>query len=364
MSLKWLTACNFRNLVDIRLDLAPGINLVHGDNGSGKTSLLESCYFLSTARSFRSSSLDPVIQRGIDSCLVRGEVRRLGQSYRIGIVRERSGAREIRLNEESVARASELARVLPTLLLGPESVDLLLGPPALRRNFLNWGLFHVEPGFSGAWEEANRCLRHRNQLLRNAGSSTAEFDIWSAQLASLAEKIDEMRKNYLLAYLPTFQSAVSELTGMSEVSLEYDRGWSENRSLNDIYQEDLKIERKRGFTQKGFQRADVRITVAGQAAVKVCSRGELKSLVWGMLMAQGGLISHLSEHGQDTLYLVDDMASEFDHEHRQRVCSYLAKTQQQVILTGVDRATLIDACEGEMGGLFHVKHGAVEVQEK
>ena len=119
------------------------------------------------------------------------------------------------------------------------------------------------------------------------------------------------------------------------------------------------------FTQKGFQRADVRITVSGQPAAKVCSRGELKSLVWAMILAQGALASDPGSTGSSgsTLYLVDDLASEFDEEHRRRVCQFLVETGQQVLLTGVEQRSLLTACENKYGRLFHVKHGEVEVQE-
>ena len=133
----------------------------------------------------------------------------------------------------------------------------------------------------------------------------------------------------------------------------------------DIYLKEADLDQKRGFTQKGFQRADVRIGVAGQQATKVCSRGELKSLVWAMILAQGALASYTdtSDGGRGTLYLVDDLASEFDKEHRQRVCQFLVETGQQVLITGVEQRSLLAACKDKYGRLFHVKHGEIELQE-
>ena len=192
MSLKWLEARHFRNLAHISLDLDPGLNLLFGENGSGKTSLLESSYFLSTARSFRDTGLDPVIQRGAQDCLLRGKIQVGRMEHHIGISRGRGGSREIRINSQTTKKASELARLLPTLILGPHTVDLLIGSPTLRRRFLNWGLFHVKPkregsalsnssfmaegtsssDFSVNWEEANRSLRQRNLLLRRYATNS------------------------------------------------------------------------------------------------------------------------------------------------------------------------------------------------
>jgi DNA replication and repair protein RecF len=364
MTLAWLQAARFRNLEDTRLDLSPGLNLLYGENGSGKTSLLEASYFLSSARSFRSSVLDPVIQKGQVDCLVRGRVERQGQGYQIGISRSRQGEREIRVNSEDVARATDLARLLPTLNLGPESVDLLIGAPIARRRFLNWGLFHVEHGFGQIWDEANRCLRQRNILLRAGTLDRKEIESWSTQLAIQAERLDQARKNYVDQYRPLFSEVVLQLTGMTGVGFDYYRGWDREGDLREIYGRDLENDQKRGFTQKGFQRADVRITLDGQPAVKVCSRGELKALVWGMILAQGRLLTEQEQ--QDTLYLVDDLASEFDEEHRRRVCRLLVGTtnqaKNQVMMTGVDRDSLVGACEEQYECMFHVKHGEVEVR--
>lgn len=356
MTLEWLKVERLRNISDITLDLTPGISLIYGDNGSGKTSLLESIYLLSSGRSFRGSSTLPMVQRGEDNCLVVGRT----STHRIGVRRNRTGDRDIRLNGETVNRATDLARVLPTLLLGPETVDLLLGPPALRRRFLNWGVFHVEHGFASLWEEANRSLRQRNQALRSGLASVKELETWSHRLAGYSEKLDSARRSYVEIYQPLFAETVAELLGMDAVGLEYYRGWEADENLFEIYMKDIENDQKRGHTQSGFHRADVRITVDGQSAVKVCSRGELKALVWSMVLSQGALAS--SRDQLDTLYLVDDLASEFDPEHRRRVCRFLAGTSNQVFLTGVEKDTLLSSCDGVYSGLFHVKHGNVEVR--
>ncbi|MDE0989701.1 MAG: DNA replication/repair protein RecF [Pseudomonadales bacterium] len=390
MSLKWLEARHFRNLTHISVDLDPGLNLLFGENGSGKTSLLESSYFLSTARSFRDTGLDSVIQRGAQDCLLRGKVQAGSMEYHIGISRNRGGRREIKINSETTRKSSELARLLPTLILGPHSVDLLIGSPTLRRRFLNWGLFHVKPGrvdsdlsnssfmatgtsstdFPVNWEEANRCLRQRNMLLRRYATNSGvgnlkELETWSDRLATYANQIDLQRTQYVELYRPLFTEIVQQLAGIDEVTFDYYRGWHREADLMDIYLKEADLDQKRGFTQKGFQRADVRITVSGQPAAKVCSRGELKSLVWAMILAQGALASDTgtSEGGMGTLYLVDDLASEFDEEHRRRVCKFLVETGQQVLLTGVEEKPLLAACKNQYGRLFHVKHGELEVQE-
>ena len=359
MSLEWLDIQRVRNISHTHLNLSPGINLIYGANASGKTSLLESVYFLASSRSFRSHSTHAMIQQGEQDCLVLGRGSRQGQPYRLGVQRDREGARDIRINGTVAVRTTDLVRVMPTLQLGPETIELIPGPPALRRRFLNWGVFHVEQDFTALWEEAGRSLRQRNLALRSGVAGRLELEAWTAQLVRCAEKLDRARANYVAEYEPVFQAVVAELSGLKEVRFDYYRGWAAGVALADIYAEELLDDQKRGHTSKGFQRADVRMRIAGQPAAAVCSRGELKSLAWSMVLAQGALAR--GEHPlAGMLYLIDDLASEFDLEHRRRVVQFLHGTGNQVLLTGVDKAVLIEACHGVEESMFHVKQGKVE----
>lgn len=363
MSLDRLGALRFRNLQEVSLSPSAGINLIVGENGSGKTSLLEAAYFLTSLRSFRDSAVDPLIARGAQDCLVTGRITDRGVRFDVGVRRSREGDRDIRINGERISRGSELALLQPVLVLGPHSVELLLGPPAVRRRFLNWGLFHVEHSFTALWEEANRCLKQRNLMLRHRINDPVGLETWTNLLIQQAEKIDQRRRAYMAQLTPIFSGISRELSTLVDVRLDYHRGWGDDRTLAEIYVMDADNDQKRGYTQKGFQRADVRIMVDGQPASKVCSRGELKALVWSLILAQGALLQAVEhgEGGREMLYLVDDLASEFDSDHRQRVCRFLAETGQQALVTGVDPDLLLTACESNYSQMFHVKHGQVDL---
>ena len=177
---------------------------------------------------------------------------------------------------------------------------------------------------------------------------------WSAQLAESAQRIDLARAQYMEKYRPVFRSVVQSVCQNDDVDIIYHRGWPDKADIADIYEREAESDKKRGFTQKGFQRADVRITVNNLPATKVCSRGELKALVWSLILAQGSLNGE-----QNTLYLIDDLASEFDADHRRRMGGFLAGTASQVLLTGVERQALLDSCESNQTRLFHVKHGQI-----
>ncbi len=360
MSLAWLEVERVRNIRKAHLQFSPGINLLYGDNGSGKTSLLESVYFLGSARTFRSTSIDPFITRDEERCLVRGSVAGPGVSRDIGVQRSRSGERQIRIDGEDIHRASDLAMLLPTLVLGPDTVNLLLGGPALRRRFLNWGVFHVEPSFTRIWEEANRCLRQRNELLRQ-GADPRELKAWTQSLAGYSEQLDTMRQQYITRFQPVFTEGCTHLTDLDGITLRYERGWTKDGALMEIYERDQEIDQKRGFTHRGFHRADVKITIHGNNVVETCSRGELKMLSWIMTVGQGALLGE--ELRQRLVMLVDDMASEMDEAHLQGISTYIRSTGSQILATGLDRKELVSTWAGTKQRWFHVEHGMVASEE-
>ncbi len=360
MALGRLGVTNIRNIPHAELEFGSGANLFFGQNGSGKTSLLEAIYFLGSGRTFRSQSADPLIRHGEEKATVFGELREAsGGMTRLGVQRSRDGTREIRINGETVPRTSELARLLPTLVLGPQTVDLILGSPQLRRRFLNWGVFHVEPSFSDVWEQYNRALRQRNHLLKNPAAPSRELAIWNDSLAELAARVDAQRRGYFSRFDAEFSSLSDTIMGEKSVNSRYYSGWEEGRDLSAVLHEQEDSDRRRGFTQSGPHRADIRIRIAGQNAANVLSRGELKVLAWTLVLAQGACFHSVS--GLPLTWLVDDLASELDENHREEVSRLLEGPDNQVFVTGIERAQLEQGWRSYK--LFHVEHGSFHEKE-
>ncbi len=360
MSLSSVSIVNFRNLENVKIELDPKVNFFLGSNGSGKTSLLDAFYFLSSARSFTTNSRHSFIMEGKEECIVRGEIKRDLQVFPVGVSRTRSGILEIRKSGEKMRRSSELALSLPTIILSPESINLLIGSPAKRRSFMNWGTFHVEPLFKEVWERANRCLKQRNIALQFKIRDRDELASWTDGLIRSSLKIDDYRTRYIRNLNPFFSEILERISGLSDVELHYSRGWDDEVQLNEVFDRNSGIDVKRGYTSSGFHRADLKVCIRGKSATESCSRGELKALVWALKLAQGRfLLGEKAPNQNKPIFLVDDLGAEFDEQHRKKIQEYLYETGHQTMITAVDRFALSGLTETLSTKLFHVEQGKI-----
>lgn len=361
MSIRRLRIEQLRNLHSAELDLGR-LNVLAGVNGSGKTSVLEAAYLLGSGRSFRVARLDPVINRAASKFVVHAllEGAAANAPVSIGVSRDREGHFEGRLQGRSVQNTAELARALPVQLINANTFDLLSGGPRGRRQFLDWGVFHVEQRFHSAWLDVQRALRQRNALLRHARIARAQLDAWDSRLAESAELIDGLRRQYFEQFHPIFHGTLNDLAPIQGLSLSYYKGWEKDRSLQEVLREHEERDQQRGHTLVGPHRADVRVRVGGQEADQVLSRGQQKVVVCAMKIAQGRLFAQA--RAQECVFLVDDLPAELDRRHRTALCRMLARMPCQVIVSCVDAAELEGCWDDEAAReltVFHVEQGQV-----
>lgn len=348
-----------RNLHPVTLSPSPRINILFGANGSGKTSFLEALHLLGMARSFRSLRASPVIGHELESCTVFGEVcLPNGQARALGLQRARSGEVRIRIDGQNSRSAAELAETLPLQLINPDSFRLLEGAPKLRRQFLDWGVFHVEQRFLGSWQRLQQALRQRNSWLRHGTLDAASQAAWDRELSVASDEIDGFRRAYIQALKPVFERTLAELVDLDGLTLSYYRGWDKDRDLADVLQRSLERDRLMGHTQAGPQRADLRLRLQGHNAADILSRGQQKLVVSALRIAQGHLLNDV-KRGR-CVYLVDDLPSELDGAHRQALCGLLEDLGCQVFITCVDSTALDKDWRVDTPvSMFHVEHGSI-----
>jgi DNA replication and repair protein RecF len=361
MLIRRLQVNNVRNLGRVSLDSFKSINIFFGTNGSGKTSLLEAIHFLLMGRSFRQSQFKPLLKEGEEESIVFGDlVDEHARSMSLGVSRRREGKPTIRLDAVKLQTLAELIQVAPVQVLNNDTFEMLVGGPSYRREFLDWGLFHVEPRFFPLWRLAQRALKQRNSLIRHGKIDRPQLELWSREYSRYGEELDALRVEYFSRLLPRCQSMLSDLSPAVAKSLEvaYYRGWARDQSLEALLVDGMDRDVQQGFTRSGPHRADLRVTVGANAAADVLSRGQLKIVVAGFYLAQAQLVKERTN--KKSIFLVDDLAAELDKQHRRHFCAQLEQMGQQVFLTCIDRSDLVECWQGsEDPALFHVEQGCV-----
>lgn len=358
--LQRLTIDGVRNLSGIEFKDLGRVNLICGPNGSGKTSILEAIHILGTGRSFRSIQMKSVIQYEELACTVFG-LMNLGESGQlpIGVTRKKNGEYEIRISGDTVNTVSELAETMPVQIINSETFKLLEGGPKVRRQFLDWGVFHVEHSFQGLWKRLQRCLKQRNSSLRHAKISAAEIQIWDRELVQLAEAISPVRKSYFSAFEKAFDIMSGRLfPELKDLDISYFEGWDTARSLEECLFQNRHKDFQYGYTSVGPQKATLNVKLGTIPAEQVLSRGQQKLVVCALKLAQGMLLNELTD--KYCIYLVDDLPAELDAKNLERMCQELAKVRGQLFFTSIESTSLASYwSEEENLKLFHVEHGVV-----
>ena len=364
MLLERLHIEGFRNISSTQLTLAPRMNVVCGANGSGKTSLLEAIYCLGFGRSFRTHQIKHVIQDGQDAFTLfaklnsTNEVVEHGETHRVGYRRLRSGDAHIKVNGDIERRFANLARLVPVQLITPESVELIVGGPKLRRQFMDWGLFHVEQSFFNCWNTYVRLLKQRNALLRQGLHQRQDGAYWDQQLAMAGEAVADARTRYVSGLDKVLNQYCQRFLPQYKFRFKLNHGWPhEELTLAEALLNKVETDRKQGFTSSGPHKAEWLIKVDGIDARERLSRGQLKLLVAALRLVQ--VSDYKRQRGQSCILLVDDLPSELDEENQHTMCRALLESGSQVFITAIDEAKILSHFHDTETQLFHVEHGTI-----
>lgn len=352
MHISELRIRDFRCFNQCEIQPGPGINLVVGDNATGKSSLLEAIYYLGRGQSYRRGTPTQVIRQGSPqfslNCLVESDGRR---SVRVGLQRDTQGQR-IKVGTQDHASALDLVNTLPLQIIDPNLHKLLEDGPEYRRRFLDWGVFHVEHGFYPAWRRYRRALRQRNNALRSGLTKTSVI-AWDGELVRAALEVDACRRGYVAALSKIVPDMVNQTLGDGEVILDYRSGWGQDEELGAALARNLSGDMRSGFTHSGPHRADLRVSVSSVSAKDWVSRGQQKLLTASLLLAQAKLLEWRRQI--QPVLLIDDLAAELGESYRQTLLEAVQALNGQCFLSFLDDS-LIPAGVRD-ATMFHVEHG-------
>lgn len=365
MFLTRLSVSGVRNLAPLDLRPDPGLNLVLGGNGAGKTSLLEAIHLLAYGRSFRGRVRDGLVRTGADALEVFAQWQEPGGARRGGL-RHSGQAWTARLDGEPVQQLGDLCAALAAITFEPGSHALVTAGSEARRRFLDWGLFHVEQdsedAFRLVWRRYARALKQRNALLKQRAPGH-QLDAWDAELAQAAEPLDRQRQAYVERLQPGLGELSTELVPqLGEGRFDYRPGWRRDQlSLADA----LLLARERdlaaGFTSVGPHRADWRIEHGRRPGGETLSRGQAKLTALACLLAQAG--DFAAQRGHWPVFLLDDLTAELDRGHQERLLARLRISGAQVFVTGTEAPRGLDA-SGWIPAVFHVERGRITAESQ
>ncbi|HSX41108.1 MAG TPA: DNA replication/repair protein RecF [Candidatus Saccharimonadales bacterium] len=332
--LKSLKLSNFRSFSDQSLEFNPNITLIVGPNATGKTNILESLFVLATTRSFRAKDQELIRD---DGDFYRIEVGLDDDNLALGYRRSPvSTEKKTQLNGAGRPLKDHVGSLL-TVLFEPNDLLLISGPPERRRRYLDFVLTQTHTGYLTTLQRYRRTLAQRNALLADWRGQESELFAWDVKLTELAADIDQSRQNLISYVNERIEDLYTGIAGSRELlSLQYRS--LEGDDYSSAFLAALEQNRSRdigaGFTTIGPHRDDFDISFKGSDINNVASRGEMRSVVLALKLAELAFIE--STRGRKPLFLLDDVFSELDDARRKHLINVLSEYQTVITTTNAD----------------------------
>jgi DNA replication and repair protein RecF len=344
--LRELRVRGWRNVPGAVLQPGPRATVLHGQNGQGKTNLVEAAHFLTTFRSFRTNHIEEAVPWGGERAHVEGDVSVGGLERRIEIS-VAGGRKSALLDGKPVGRAATRMQGVAAVLFVPEDLLLPKAAPADRRRFLDRAIFAADRTYSADAVAYERVLRSRNAVLREPAPRPALLDTYDEELARTGARVVRRRRQLVGALAPRVESLFIAIHSDLGARIRY-RGHASidaagsDEEVRGALLEGLRgrrgLDQRRGFTGFGPHTDDLELELGGHPAGDHGSQGQLRSLVLALKLAE---LAHLEEGlGEPPLLLLDDVASELDEVRRGKLFETIARLSGQTLITVTDRHLL------------------------
>lgn len=322
----------FRNLTHAHMEPAPRFNLIHGNNGHGKTSLIEALYVACTTKSFRTSRLTDAVQSGATGASIQAVVETLGTRRQLAAKVGLRG-RSFQLDGKRPRRSIDYARATPVIAFHPGDLSLASGPASFRRGLLDRVLVHEDPGAAEARLDYQKAVRVRQRILAERGSGARELDAYEELIAGHGARLSHGRER---AARQMAESAVTAFARMVSARLEL-RVEFEPGGTTDLarFRTELRTRRQRdsarGAATFGPHRDELSLWLEGRLIRSHASQGQQRLTTLALKFAELTLVREAT--GVEPLLLLDDVSSELDSERTDALFSFLADTRSQIFVT-------------------------------
>ena len=332
MNIKTLTLKNFRNYSSTTFEFKPGLNIITGNNGIGKTNIVEAIHYLSIARSFRTQEETDLIKQGKKNAEIFALIKEGDISRKIKVVFTDKG-KQILINGKPVNKISELSKCVNVLLFEPKDVLLFKGAPKARRNFLDINISKTSPKDLEIYSRYEKVLKQRNDCLKSDNIDLLLLETYTDLLIELSLPIIKAREQYVKDINDILIKITRALTGIeTDVKLSYtpfvrsDDNYLE--SAKQAFKSVLEGDLKRKATSIGVHREDISMSLNGQDIATRGSQGENRIVALALKLSPYFLIQNKE---QKPIIVLDDVMSELDQTHRLRLVKLLNKFEQVFI---------------------------------
>jgi DNA replication and repair protein RecF len=348
--LNWVAFADFRSYSELRWSPDPGINILVGNNGAGKTNLLEGIAYLASLRSLRGAPDDALVAGSAAAAVVRGEVSRGEGSALIEVEIKRKGGRRARLDGKGLQRTSDLFGALRVVAFLPEDLDLVKGAPSGRRGLLDDLAVQLWPAAHHDQAEYERSLRQRNAYLKSGEKDQMTLDVWDTRLAQAGARLMGRRARAAAALMTFVPDAYSRVAVRdSSVAIEYQSDWGGSldpatppsewtAALTEALAARRRVDLELRLTGAGPHRDDPVLHLDGRPARHQASQGEQRTMALSLRIAAHHAIA--DQIGTDPLLLLDDVFSELDPSRAEALTSALPGAQIMITTTRPEEVPL------------------------
>lgn len=344
MYLQNLNIANFKNYMEARADFSPKINCFTGDNGTGKTNLLDAIHYLSFCKSYFNPVDTQNIRHGENFFSIHGQFVRNGDSSDKVSCVQKSGERKLfKLNDKTYDRLADHIGAFPLVMISPYDRDLINEGSEIRRKLIDSVISQFDKVYLDDLISYNKALQQRNSLLKQFYDrhffDPAMLEIWDDQLARLGTEIYAGRKRFIDRFIPIFQKYFDFISeGRESVSIEYESQLHDADPAG-LLAETLEKDRALKYTTAGIHKDDLKFGISGYPVKKFGSQGQQKSFVIAIKLAQFDYTQE--EKGYKPILLFDDIFDKLDEHRVQQLIKLVSENNfGQVFITDTQRSRI------------------------
>lgn len=362
MRLNSISILNYKNIRQVELEFPSKINCFVGNNGMGKTNLLDAIYYLSFSKSHTNSIDSQNIEHNSDFFMIQGKYTLNNQDEEIYCGMKRRQKKQFKRNKKEYERFSDHIGLLPLVLISPQDDELISEGSEERRKFVDGVISQYDKVYLNALLQYNHALKQRNALLKNENiSDDSLFEIWEDLMVTHGTYIFEKRKVFIEKFIPIFQKIYEFISeGKESVSLTYRSQLEENNLKNKLIQ-NRERDKIIGFSTNGIHKDDLEMLLDGYQMKRVGSQGQNKTYLISLKLAQFDFLKQI--HGFSPLLLLDDIFDKLDAQRVKKIVELVADEHfGQIFISDTNRKHL-DEILGEISQsatIFMVENGEIK----